>query len=251
MRSFRLGTLHVGVRTNASDFDAALTAALQDYAVDDTKVPPNYSVVLEPSFQSRSRPRYQIFVGCKQATTTRSLDRAVGIVCGYMEDHLSRPQLDEGHVELAAVSLVHGREALLAPWQMRHGAPLLEARLERHDIQILEHRSAVIDVGSSAVVVGPPLLPSTPLVRGRRDQDGFRARVPEGHYRLRGWLVWEGWRWGKVTPGIATAYGMTIAHQHGSPEQTLESLSRFVTAVTLRPIRSVDEVAQIASECWA
>jgi hypothetical protein len=250
LRSFRIGSLHIGVRTNTVELDEAVSATLRDQLVEDADVPPNYSILRESPHGDHGRARFRIFIGCKHATTTRTLARAVAILCGYLEDHLPGPRLRRGRAELLGLALIHREESLLAPWQLRYGAPLMEARLEGHGIRILEHRSIIVDVESKEIVVEPRRLPPAFPGGDAHLQNDPGGRVREGRYPLRAWLVWQGWRWEHVTPGIAAAYGMTIAHLDKDPGKTLHALSRLVDGLPVRAIRTAEEVMGAARDCW-
>lgn len=248
LRAFRLGDLHVGVRVSTSEIDSALVSTLARLSVDDADVRPNYSI-LEDAAEGGRAQRYRVFIGCKHATTTRTLERAIAILCGYLEDHLPSPVPHE-YLDLLAVAFIHGEEAVLAPWQLRFGAPRIEARLERQGIRVLERRSAIIDVDEKQVVLHPSRLP-----QGEQAGEGTpRINVPSstlpGRYRLRAWLFGASWRWQDLTPGIAAAYGMTVVRKSDNPEWSLDSMARLVTGLPIAAIGSERDVMAYVRSLW-
>jgi hypothetical protein len=250
LRTIRLGELHVGIRVSSTEIDDALMSTLEAFGIDDPNAPPNYSIMQESLADHGGRRRYRIFVGCKHASTTRSLERAIAIVCGYLEDHLQRPVVD-GQVELLALTLVHGDEALLAPWQLRFGAPTIEARLERQGIHVLERRLTTVAVAEKQVVISPLQLSPDARAGGEGRGFGAEARIGPGRYSLRGWLLSKSWRWEELTPGIATAYGMSVARIIDNPETTLQALATLLTGLPIAAIDSESDVAAQARALWA
>ena len=240
MRAFRIGHLKVGIRVNTPELDSALVACLRDVSVDDPDVPPNYAIRREDQVDPSGQPRYRVYIGCKQAATTRTLERALAIVSGFLEDHLPRT-LPEGQLDLVAVAFVGATEAVLAPWQLRHGAPTIETRVERYGIKLLEQRSVTLDVVSKEVVVAPPRLPPPPHQSGI-DLAAGGWRVPPGRYRVKAWLLQKGWRWEQITPGIATAYGLSITHRGDDPGRSLSAVATFVTGLPLCEVGSHKDV---------
>ena len=241
-RSFRIGGLHVGVRVNTSELDAALTACLRDVSVKDLAAPPNFAIRREDEVGPGSRPRYRVYIGCGHATTTRTLERSLAILFGFMEHHLPQ-QPQAGQLQIVAGSFIKNQFALLAPWQTRRGLPTIEARLERDGIQMLEQRSVNIDVASKEVVVGPPLLP--PMAQRDGIEPAIRARrALPGRYPLKGWLLWRGWRWDQLTPAIATAYGLSISSQPADPQEALRVLADLVVGL---PLMEVDSEADLST----
>lgn len=231
LRAFRIGSLTIGIRVNTAELDAAVTACLGGVSVDDPGVLPNYAIRSDEDGVHGRPPRYRVYIGCKHATTTRTLDRAVGVLCGYLEHHLPiTAPVATRQLELVAVAFVRASEAVLAPWQLRHGSPTIEARLEREGIRVLEQRLVRVDVDSMDVIVGPPRIPST-APNGDLELTDRWERVPPGQYRLRGWLMWKGWRWQQATAGIATAYGMTIARRGNDVQATLQAVATLVAGL--------------------
>jgi len=247
-RAFRVGDLHVGVRVSTSEIDRALVSALADVSVEDPGVPPNYSIIEDTTDHGRGQ-RYRVFIGCKHATTTRTLARAIAILCGFLEDHLPGP-VQDGQLDLLAVTLIHGQEAVLAPWQLRFGAPTMEARLERYGIHVLEHRSALTDAEEKQVVVHPWRLPQSTRTGEGSLRMGAARRTAPGRFRLRGWLLWKSWRWQEITPGIAAAYGMTVAREPDAPEKSLDAMASLVAGLPIVAINSEREVAAHVRGLW-
>jgi hypothetical protein len=250
LRTVRIGELHLGVRTNTRALDLALTETLQGHLVDDRDAPANYSIFHDVADSSQTSTRFRIYIGCKHATTTRTLTRAVAIVCGYLEDHVVTKESQTETLEMLAVALVHRDEALLAPWQVRHGAPLVESRLERRGVRLLERRFVLVDPRTKELIVQPPSLPAAGVADISVAHGVVGHRVAGGRYSLRAWLVWQGWRWATATPAIATAYGMTVTRLDEDPARILSNLAKLVEDLSIRSIRTENEVLAIARDLW-
>jgi hypothetical protein len=192
--TFHVGPWAVGVRSTSTDTDAALRRILAAHLLD-ADAPPYFSAFVPdaPPTDGNARPFNFLYRSSDSLVRTRAPGRVVRALLHYLSD-LVEPAPPT--LQLRATGLIVGGRAIVAPESLRTSMTLIEARLNRAGMQVIDAPVVHLEPGSGEVVVPEPRLTvdadalaayerSHPPAGGTREL----APVAPGRYPLVAWAL--------------------------------------------------------------
>ncbi len=241
--TIRIGCHHVAIRAGSPHVEVALRELLHDHIVDDPAAPASFGVQEVRASLPTARPVYRVYEGCSHIFTSRSAERAVAMVAGYLERLLPRDGADADALHLAVHAIVNDEAALLVPWRLPYRRPAAELRLLRSGLRQLERSIVRVDAATAEVCVDEPRL----VVR-RRSQGG--AEGADGPVTLAGVRRIAGWvfpgRPGPITRAHAVGRGMRLLWGRSPTGMDLRRLAALVERVELLMVGGSDAVLRTA-----
>jgi hypothetical protein len=224
----RVGDLVLGVRTNDAEMSALLTRVLQPHVERDIDAPPNLSLTFGAT-DGRVRDRHFLYRSGMSVVRTSSRGRVLRAALRYLESYAPIPRDMTG---VNAKLLVRDGDAVLVDGRFGVIVDVLERRLERVGLRIVDVHTPLLDPETLAIRVEAPRLETDPDGRAEIEQRYPPAprevELEDDHYPLAGIVTWGGeasderspaQRFAELTPIVADRDG------HFSPDD-LEVLAR-------------------------
>lgn len=249
-----LDGLHVGVRSTFPAVQELLQTALAAHVVDDSRTPPNYSLLIGDGLRGRAKGFHFLYRSSNAHLRTRDARRLVRGLLAHLSS-LRTSQFD-GLIAAHATCLVGSRGAAIAPLSLRQLRSQIERRLNLRGVRYVDLPWIFLDPGTSEVVVPAPTLQIDAaamasldeLVPSRREDPPVAA----GRYPLESWIFF-GSSERPLSRGQALAAAAHDTFSGGlTPHQaTLEALAlvmRGIEPVTLswaEPVQLVDPLVEL------
>lgn len=193
--TFRVGDLHVGVRSTDPEVDNLLRVALSAYVDNDTEAPVNFSLRIggkERRGQAGLNILYQASDQLARSTAPGDVVRAL---FAHLASYASGPV--DGRLRLRVAAVLFNGDAVLVTPELAPVVLDVEPRLRRSGLQLIESPVVDIDATTRELVVLPPAIDlaagtAEALTDLDRDRATTRPRVPtavDGRYRLAGWIT--------------------------------------------------------------
>jgi len=224
----RVGDLVLGVRTNDEEMSALLARALRPRVETNLEAPPNLSLTFG-STEGRVRQRHLLYRSGLSVVRTSSRGRVLRGALRYLESYSPVPS---DVTSMNAKLLVHDGEAVLVDGRFGITVDVLERRLERLGLRVVDVHKPRLDPETLVIHVEAPRLEID--ADGRAEIDRRYPPAPnevelqKGRYPLAGIVIWGGeasderspaQRFAELTPLIVARDG------HLAPED-LEVLAR-------------------------
>jgi hypothetical protein len=255
--TFRVGGVHIGVRSNAREVDAVLRLALADKLADDVEAPADFSLRIGDN-QGRGREGFHIlYDASEQLARSSAPSRVVSALFAHLASYESGADESLFRVRIPAVD-IDGAAVLVT----RHLAPLVldvEPRLRGSGLELVESPVVAVDTATAEVVVSRPnitLASGTPMALTELDRalstGRSRRRVApaaaEGRYPLAGWVAVDGGGpYGPTRPGeLVELFGFVDGIDAPLRTTTLERLDRVFPLSRRVAVRS-DSATELAS----
>jgi thiol-disulfide isomerase/thioredoxin len=228
-RAYRLAEHHVGVRYNSEETAAVLDRLFPGAAVEDRRVPDNYSVALHLGAASKSRELNLLVEGGSQMVRSRAPSRALAGLLAFLTDDLD---VDPSLLQVQATAAVGGERAMLLPAGMLQWVKQLQPRLARRGITMVDTKYARVDLETAEVVVPEPVVTHDASVLRELDE-GVRLgselpRVPPGRYPLATWFLTRSPEHrGPLPPALAVTVALPMAMWPGDLRDAVERLARL------------------------
>jgi hypothetical protein len=192
--TFRVGELHIGVRSTDPEVDDLLRVALSAYVDDDVEAPVNFSLRIGGR-ESRGRAGLHIlYQASDQLARNAAPSQVVRALFAQLASYGSGPAGDWLRLRVPAV-VVHGVAVLVLP----ELAPVVldvEPRLRRSGLELVESPVVDIDTATRELVVSPPAIDlaagtTAALVELDRARPATRPgpTAAYGRYPLGGWVA--------------------------------------------------------------
>lgn len=191
--TYRIGQLHIGVRTDSEWLDGVVAAALADYLVPGLDAPPNFSLVIPRAEADRSaKGLNMLYEGHTNLVRSRYPTRVLRALFQHLAKYLPAPS-DE-LLRVSSLALIRNGEAILVPRSITTWMDQLAPRLNRAGWQFVDHPWSKLDLESAELVVDAPALNIADGWQAELDSRTTR-REPEavgaGRFPLVGWGVFS------------------------------------------------------------
>lgn len=240
--TFKIGDLHIGVRSNTLETGARVRRSLAQYLVEDVEAPPNYSVILANG-DGVGRGLNLLY----RSWTTIIRSRYPSRVLRGLVRHLGQfDPSDPEYLRARVVALVRDRQAILVPDRVFTWTDILTPRLHRQGWQFVDAPFVDIDPKTAELVVTETevahLAAEIPEEVPTRSEP---APVPPGRYPLLGWafMASDQSARGLMTLGAATARAMAALSDPGDREsiESVEAVTDLLRRVVPYDIGSAFE----------
>jgi hypothetical protein len=230
--TYRLGEFHVGIRYNAESSAETLDRLFPGLRVEDSRAPDNYSVVLQDSL-NRTREFNLLLQGPKYLVRSRTRARVLRGLLNYLSAELSPPE--QPLLGLRTSAVVHNGRAIILPASVSNWINVVQPRLNRLGIQIVDLPWLLIDPAAAEMVVPEPLVDYDHGVLDELDgADGLGSELPPvlpGRYPLQALVVP-----GDVEGPLSSARGLVEAVPllmvpHDNVEEAAQALVRLFEKV--------------------
>ena len=225
------------MRASTVEVHDLLRLALAAHLVEEPAAPANYSVqVAVPTADNRAAPGYHfLFRDILTVVRSRDVRRVLTGLFSHLSQYVDRD--GGGLLEVDAVAVLVDGSALVVPADVRRHLPVIERRMNREGLRVVDDPVVVIDPAGPEVVVPEPLVGvdwsvldrwSAACVSPHRD-----PAVPPGRYPLKGWGFGLG-PVGELSPARAVTHAgaaMLNPHELG-PQRALDMLAEVVANVT-------------------
>lgn len=243
--TFRIGPVHVGVRSSSEEVDQLLRDLLPDHVADVAGAAPNYSVLAAPPSpdQRARRQVHQLFRSSHAVARRRSAAALVRALLGHLSSHAA--QVEEGLLGAQGMALV-GRDgqAVLAPAALIDDLAHSEPQLRRQGLRMVDAPFALIDPASAELVV-----PGLSLALDAAGLDRLAAwelaepseeSVAPGRYRLLAWAQFAGEPFGPMSArrARAWAYPATVRTEWAGVWGTLDRLDQLLKVTPAHSVPS-------------
>lgn len=226
--------------------------AFASHHVEGIEAPPNYSVLLAPRGERRSRSSglNMLYQSSSVAVRSRRRDRVLYGLAAHLSARVGAPA---DLVRTSAAAVIRGDRAILLPRQVLLSVKLFQPRLHRAGFQFVDVPFATIDMTTAELVVEPPAIEfDTEILDGLvGDSVGAEPpRVPAGRYPIRAWAFVAG----QDDPGVVSRAKGVVATKPIVDEDalglqgTLEALGelfRSVVPVAVNFSRPQDLIDQL------
>lgn len=243
--TFRIGSVHVGVRSSSEGVDELLRELLADYVADVGGAPPNYSVLAAPPSAGRRARRqvHQLFRSSHAVARRRSAAAVVRALLGHLSGQAT--QLDEGLLAVRGTALV-GRDghAVLAPAALVDDLARVQPQLRRHGLRMVDAPFATVDPATAELVVPGLSLVLNPTgldrLRGWELAEPLEGPVAPGRYPLLAWAQFAGEPLGAMSAARARAwaYPTTVRTEWSGVRGTLDRLDQLLTVTSAHSVTS-------------
>jgi hypothetical protein len=196
--TFRVGGVHIGVRSNAPEVDAALRIALADQLADDVEAPANFSLRIGEK-QGRGRGGLHIlYDASEQLFRSPAPGRVVSALFAQLASYEAGGDESLFHLRIPAV-VIDG-VAVLVNRNLAAAVLDVEPRMRASGLRLVESPVVAVDTATDEVVVSRPaiaLASGAPtaltdldrvLATGRSRRD-LAPPAAEGRYPLAGWVT--------------------------------------------------------------
>jgi len=224
----RVGDLVLGIRTNDAEMSALLARAVRPQVERGIDAPPNLSLTFGAT-NGRLRDRHFLYRSGMSVVRTSSRGRVLRGALRYLESYSSVPSDVTG---MNAKLLVRDGEAVLVDGRFGMTVDVLERRLERLGLRVVDVHTPRLDPETLDIRVEAPRLEIDPDGRAEIDRRYPTAprevELQKGRYPLAGVVTWGGdasderspaQRFADLTPLVVARDG------HLAPED-LEVLAR-------------------------
>ena len=243
--TFRIGPVHVGVRSSSEEVDLLLRELLADHVADVAGAPANYSVIAAPPSADRGARRrvHQLFRSSHAVARHRGGAAVVRALLNHLSAHAA--PVDEGLLAMRAVALVSrdGR-AVLAPAALMDDLAHVEPRLRRQGLRMVDAQVALVDPTSAELVVPRPSLTLDPAGLDRLAEwemgEPPEESVAPGRYPLLAWALFAGEPFGPMSPARARtwAYPATVRTEGIGVRGTLDRLDQLLNVTKAHSVAS-------------
>lgn len=253
-----MGQLAIGVRSSRVEVDAAIRAAFSSYVVEGVDAPPNYSVRIGvPDGDTHAgRALHVLYRSSIMIARSRRPSRILRALVAYLSSHLDTTS---DLVTTSALAMVADGRAILAPRWLVNNLDVIQPRLERQGVMLVDTPFVDIDPATAELVV-----PSSPLEVDEQALAGLDQVFPPpgreappvgpGRYPLQGWaFVGSPEKTGPVSRATGVGEAMaTVRITEGLSEahRTLEALGsvlRVARPVAVWYTRAVEVVPQLVA----
>lgn len=192
-----MGDLYIGVRSSHPDVHTAVTRALSKHVVGEVDAPSNYSLQMagHENPDGATSDFHFLYRGFDPIVRTRDPRRLLEGFFGHLASHATDERRD--YLRLDAVAFVREGQCLLAPADLRKALTVIERRLNKEGVRVLDRPWATVDHATRELVVSTDGLEIErsaldPLINshsaGKRRDPG----VPCGRYPVIGWAFGRG-----------------------------------------------------------
>ena len=188
----RVGDLVLGVRTNDAEMSELLVRALRPQIEAGVDAPPNLSLTFGAT-EGRTRNRHFLYRSGISVVRTSSRGRALRATLRYLESYAPIPPEMTG---VNAKLLLRDGDAILVDGRFGVTVDVLERRLERLGLRIVDVHTPLLDPETLAIRVEAPRLDTDPDGRAeieRRYPPAPReVELQNSRYALAGIVTWGG-----------------------------------------------------------
>jgi len=192
-RAYAMGGYHVGLQYDGPETAAVLDRFFADAHVHDRRVPDNYSVALGSTPTTKgagaSRSLKLLVRGGRQLVRSRSGGRVLAALLQYLSADLE--PADPSLVEVSATAVVRDGEALLLPPGLGDHVKVLQPRLAKRGMTLVDTPRTLLDLDRRTLVVPDPVVDFDATVIDDVDADVKLGSelpwIPPGRYPLGGW----------------------------------------------------------------
>jgi hypothetical protein len=230
--TYRFGEFHVGIRHNADSTAEMLDRLFPGLRVEDSRAPDNYSVLLQDSL-NRTREFNLLLQGPRYLVRSRTRARVLRGLLNHLSAELSHPE--QPLLGLRTSAVVHNGRAIVLPASVSSWINVVQPRLNRLGIQIVDLPWLLIDPVAAEMVVPEPLVGYDHGVLDELDgADRLDSELPPvlpGRYPLQAWIVP-----GDVEGPLSSARGLVEALPllmvpHDTVEEAAQALVRLFEKV--------------------
>ena len=222
------------MRANAAETDALLRRSLGAEVLEGVEAPPNYSVVLAHPDGARGplRGLHLLYRSSRLVLRTRDPERLVHGLAAWLSSHLDEHE----HLRIWSAAAVHEGRALLVPGHVMTWLKVIQPRLNRLGVQLVDEPFALVDPATAELVVPEPVITvdaAALSAYGPASRGGEPPRVVPGRYPLREWLVWDSDTSGPLTGPRAVVAAWTALDPGDDRAGELEAASSLVENVPM------------------
>jgi len=193
--TFRVGDLHVGVRSTDPEVDNLLRVALSAYVDNDTEAPVNFSLRIGGKERRGQVGLNILYQASDQLARSTAPGDVVRALFAHLASYASGPV--DGRLRLRVAAVLFNGDAVLVTPELAPVVLDVEPRLRWSGLQLIESPVVDIDATTRELVVSPPAIDlAAGTAEALTDLDRVRAttrpRVPtaaDGRYRLAGWIT--------------------------------------------------------------
>lgn len=233
---FRVGDYHVGVQSNSLSVIEQVASLLGDHAVDDPAAPANLSIYELAPTLAGSRPMYRVYEGCSHVFTTPTLERAVVVTAGRLEQFLPDELPVPGVLDLRTLAFVGHEAAVLAPKWLPRRFPTLELPLRHHGIYILSGTSVRVDVNRGELIARPlRMVPDGRTEAVGAEEPRTAGQVRLGRHSIVAWVFHaDGERSSDLSRAHAVMKGLSVTTRQPPGVSELELLAALIRGLEVR-----------------
>jgi hypothetical protein len=256
--TFRVGGVHIGVRSNAPEVDAALRRALAGHLADAVDAPANFSLRIGER-QGRGREGLHIlYDASEQLFRSPAPSRVVSALFAHLASY--EADADESLLHLRMPAVVIDGVAVLVNRNLAAAVLDVEPRMRASGLLFVESPVVAVDITTDEIVVSRPaiaLAPGTPDALTDLDRvfaPGHSRRdlappAADGRYPLAGWVTLDDGpddQAGLTRPGeLVELIGLVERGDAAARPTTLEQLDR-VFPLSRRVAVHSDSAAELA-----
>jgi hypothetical protein len=186
----RVGDLVIGVRTNDDEMSALLARTLRPHVETGVDAPPNLSLTFGAT-DGRVRDRHYLYRSGVSVVRTNSRGRLLRGALRYLESYAPGPPR---MTRLNAKLLLRDGDAVLVDGRFGVIVDVLERRLERLGLRVLDVHAPLLDPETLDIRVQAPRLELDPDGRAEIDQRyppaSQEVELKLGRYPLAGIVAW-------------------------------------------------------------
>lgn len=231
--TFKIGELHVGVRSYPAALSDRVRAILAPHAVKGINAPANYSIRLEgPDPRHKwSIPVYQLYRSQCLLLRTRKPDRALRALVGCLSGH-SDPR--KGLVRVRQQAVVGSSAAMIMPHELHWRLEGLESGLRASGMWIADGPFIEIDPVRAELVLAPPTIDvDTSALSAGSDRPRRYGRYP-----IKEWAIPRRDEDAVVTSLQALAAIMPMVDRDSHGSGTMGAIVRTLSRTKLTQVRN-------------
>jgi peroxiredoxin len=230
-RVYSLGGYHVGLQYDDDATAEVLDRFFPGARVNDRRTPDNYAIALGGTASTKgaraSRSLKLLVQGGTQIVRSRSGARVMAALLQYVSADLEPDTA--GLVRVNATAVVHGEQALLLPPGLNNFIKVLQPRLAKAGMTMVDTPRTYVDFEARELVVPDPVVPFDASVLDELDADVKLGNelpwVRPGRYPLRAWfLARSPAHVGALTSGVAVTAAVPLLYDLDDLRNEVERL---------------------------